>query len=145
MKFPSLVYPGLIALGLFAASTTVSAQSFDVGKSIYLNHCAACHGESGKGNGPVAKQLKSAVSDLTILSKGNPAGMFPVNHVWGVIDGRALVAAHGTRGMPVWGDVFADLKRSGYYGPMGARANTQDFINGRILALMGYLESIQQK
>ncbi len=135
----------LLFLAFSAGANQVSAQAFDVGKNEYLTNCAACHGAAGKGNGPVAKHLKTPVPDLTVLSKNNAAGMFPVNHVWGVIDGRALFTAHGSKAMPVWGKEYTVLKQAGVYGPFAAAMNTQNFVNGRILALIGYIESIQQK
>ena len=45
----------------------------DVGKQMYLKYCASCHGVDGKGNGPVAKQLKIKVIDLTQLRKKTEA------------------------------------------------------------------------
>ena len=36
------------------------------GREVYLDRCVSCHGEKGKGDGPIAKGLKgSPVGDLT--------------------------------------------------------------------------------
>lgn len=35
------------------------------GKALYETHCAPCHGDQGKGNGPLASQLKPSPRDLT--------------------------------------------------------------------------------
>jgi hypothetical protein len=37
-----------------------------------------------------------------VLSKNNN-GVFPLNAVYEVIDGRKSIKAHGTREMPIWG------------------------------------------
>ncbi len=42
------------ALNLDAQPT---APSFTIGKSVYGQHCAACHGELGDGNGPASVWL----------------------------------------------------------------------------------------
>jgi hypothetical protein len=56
----------------------------------------------GNGKGPLSAELKSQPADLTILAKRND-GVFPVNAIYEVIDGRKSVKAHDTREMPIWG------------------------------------------
>ena len=115
----------LIIFGAFA-----SAQEIDAGKAEYRSNCAACHGIDGKGNGPVSKELKTRPTDLTILAKNNN-GVFPVNTVSKVIDGREPVKSHGTREMPIWGY---------RYGPPQAFR-----FKKRILAVIEYLKRVQEK
>jgi|SRR6185503_4001018 mono/diheme cytochrome c family protein len=74
------------------------------GSATFATHCAACHGSSGEGNGPVAATLNVPVPNLRTLAQRN--GTFPREWVASKIDGRALPAAHGDRAMPVWGSVF---------------------------------------
>ena len=66
---------------------------------LYRRYCTACHGISGRGDGPAAKTLSPPPTDLTRLRAGIPKLME-------LIDGRRAVAAHGTASMPVWGEVF---------------------------------------
>jgi len=75
------------------------------GKQMYLQYCSSCHGRTGIGNGPVSRDLKVKVPDLTILAKKN-RGIYPLDDVMATIDGRRLVRAHGDREMPVWGEIF---------------------------------------
>ena len=77
------------------------------------------------------------VPPLTGLAAAN-GGVFPMQEVVAIIDGRTDVRAHGS-GMPVWGTVYQD--------PMAGAVSGQspDLIaRGRILSLAYYLESIQE-
>ncbi len=74
--------------------------------ALYLDNCATCHGTYGEGDGPMAPELAVALKDLRYLSARN-AGQFPERFVRDIIDGRAMRAAHGPEGMPVWGAEFA--------------------------------------
>jgi mono/diheme cytochrome c family protein len=102
------------------------------GRVLYVEHCASCHGASGRGDGPAAGSLRNQPSDLTRYAQKN-GGVFPSEQLRGVIDGRG-VGAHGSVEMPVWGSVF---KASG----TGGEAVTR----GRIDAIVAYLQSLQQR
>lgn len=41
------------------------AASLKEGRRLWDAHCAACHGSTGRGNGPEAPRLEKAVPDLT--------------------------------------------------------------------------------
>jgi mono/diheme cytochrome c family protein len=98
--------PTLLAALAFALGCSSRNLEEPSGREVYLRHCAACHGELGKGDGPVAGSLRRPPTDLTAIAQR--AGGFDERHVMQVIDGRALVAEHGTRSMPVWGVVFEE-------------------------------------
>jgi mono/diheme cytochrome c family protein len=100
------------------------------GRALYVQHCVACHGPSGRGDGPAAQSLKTPPGDLTKLSQ-KEAG-FSIDRVMIWIDGEKASTAHGTREMPVWGREF---RRQG--GEAGAF--------GEVYALARYLQSIQKQ
>lgn len=139
----------LIIFGAIAGlSAGASAQGNDVGKAEYYSSCAACHGIDAKGNGPVGKEMKTPPTDLTILAKKNN-GVLPVNKLHQIIDGRELLASHGTREMPIWGyrfvppQHFAPKKADDFvYLPPGS---PEAAVQGRILAVIDYLNRIQEK
>jgi len=81
------------------------------GSEMYLAYCASCHGPKGLGDGPVAPHLKTAVPDLTTLSRQNQ-GNFPTRRVSQVIRGEVGVKTHGLQDMPVWGPFFLSLNNS---------------------------------
>ncbi len=105
------------------------------GQGLYLQHCASCHGESGEGTGPVAASLKRAPSDLTRIAERN-GGRFDEADVMSFIDGRRVVAEHGSREMPVWGAVFQEENRAGHYPAYTSLLHSR--------ALTDYLRSIQR-
>ncbi len=71
----------------------------------YYRLCAVCHGEEARGDGPMARMLKTPPPDLTVLARNN-AGHFPFLRVLEMIDGRNMVEVHGNREMPVWGQLL---------------------------------------
>ena len=73
------------------------------GADEYYRLCAVCHGEGGRGDGPMTRVLKTPPPNLTLLAKNN-GGHFPFLSVLEMIDGRNMYAAHGSREMPVWGE-----------------------------------------
>ena len=92
------------AAALLFASHAPAAED-DLGARLFFNHCAACHGPQGEGDGPVAATMRVAVPNLRSLAMRN-GGVFPTDAVRTYIDGRKTPAAHGDRQMPIWGDVF---------------------------------------
>lgn len=103
------------------------------GADLFKAYCAVCHGIDAKGNGPMAKSLRTAPPDLTRISARN-GGSFPSARVRNVISGEeALGAGHGTREMPIWGPIFSQIGRDQNLGLV------------RIDSLARYLESLQTK
>lgn len=97
-----------MSIGLAICALMPSARAFgddDGGKQMYLKYCASCHGSTGQGDGPVSRDLKINVPDLTLLRAKNK-GIYPLDRVMSSIDGGRVVRAHGTRTMPIWGEVF---------------------------------------
>jgi mono/diheme cytochrome c family protein len=111
-----------IVTWLFVITGLGWAEDAVPGKTEYLSSCAACHGEDGKGGGVLSSALKEPPADLTTLSRRN-GGHFPIAAVTEIIDGQTLIAAHGTREMPIWG---FDVK-----------------VRNRIPAIVDYLARIQ--
>ena len=114
----------MVATIIVGFSAVGRTQGIDAGKAAYLSSCAACHGEDAKGNGVLSPVLKTPPADLTTLARRND-GVFPIAAVNEIIDGRTLIAAHGTREMPIWGfDVM---------------------VRNRIAEIIDYLNRIQRK
>ena len=128
-------------LAAAAAGTAVAGERTSIGAREYTANCAVCHGAGGKGDGPYAASLTVKVPDLTVLTKNN-GGVFPANMVFSLIDGRAEVAGHGPREMPVWGEDYLSQAGREYDDyPI----NREAFVRGRILALIDHLYQLQVK
>ena len=135
----SLACITLLALAGTAAPTW-AADKPDIGKREYQSNCVACHGDNGKG-GSYVDFLKVTPPDLTQLSKKN-GGVFPLERVYNVIDGRQEVKAHGPRDMPVWGRDYM-IKAGEHYGDVAY--DPEAYVRGKILALIDYLNRLQAK
>ena len=136
----------VLGVALFVLPICVYAQGIDIGKREYVNSCAVCHGDSGRGDGPIAADLKTAPADITALQKNN-IGVFPFGRVYEVIDGRRMIVGHGSSDMPVWGDRFK--KYNAELAELALKFNTpidsEAFVRGRILALIRYISILQAK
>lgn len=123
---------GAAALWIFASSSTAvaggQAPYIAKGRKLFLQHCASCHGETGKGQGPVAAAMKTGPPDLTAIKA--PGEKFPFARVAAVIDGEKEVIAHGPRKMPVWGTIFK-------------RSEGEALKEASIYSLAKFIESIQ--
>jgi mono/diheme cytochrome c family protein len=101
------------------------------GKDIFVEYCASCHGVDGKGEGPVAKSLKTQPTDLTTLLKKNE-GKYPAGFVSAVLKFGRNLAAHGSQEMPIWGSRFRTMDSSS--DPTGQR---------HVDAVVAYIEALQ--
>lgn len=122
-----------LAICALGAAESAQADANAIGRTIYLNHCATCHGNDGDGKGITSTYQGLAVPDLTELSAG---GDFPRAHVIRVIDGSAEIRAHGSP-MPAWGTEFERFFSRGLDNP---EAEAQAWI----ATLADYLEDIQK-
>jgi mono/diheme cytochrome c family protein len=135
-------------LAMVAAIAVMSAahaqDGLTIGKAEYLRSCAACHGTGGRGDGIVVKALIKPPPDLTKLTEANK-GVFPFARVYDAIDGRIAVIAHGTRDMPVWGDVYTREWNVGLPAGLASKEIAESMMRVRILALIEYLSTLQGK
>jgi Cytochrome c len=91
MRLHPLLGTALLAVPFIAVPAAVLAQQTAPGADEFRNSCAVCHGEDGRGDGPLAKVLTVKPADLTQIAKRND-GVFPVEKVSETIDGRQQVA-----------------------------------------------------
>lgn len=125
----------ITALGLNTG--IAAAQDAEIGKTLYDDYCAACHGAGAQGDGDMANLMTIPAPNLTLLANNND-GEFPMLQVLHIIDGRTGVRAHGGA-MPVFGRVFA----SNGMGPANPYGSVLE-VRGRVLSLAMYLESLQK-
>jgi mono/diheme cytochrome c family protein len=121
------------ATGRGEPAGTAKPERIALGRLSYRIHCASCHGEAGRGHGPMAEYLKIPPTDLTRLALSRQ-GRFPRAEVYDAIDGRREVRGHGPSSMPVWGATFQDRGRD---------TPQEREVREQILDLVAYVESIQ--
>jgi hypothetical protein len=111
------------------------------GRRLYQWYCEFCHGMKGKGDGPMSASLTVKPADLTQIRKKH-GGKFPFWETYRRIEGedgsQQEVRGHGSRVTPIWGAVFKRQKKQ-----QGAHLQ-EEFVIGRLLSLMYYLESVQE-
>jgi len=122
-------------------STGAIAQELTIGEWTFEDRCAVCHGDGGRGDGPMARLLTPPPSNLTVLARENN-GVYPFGRVYQVIDGRVSVTGHGTTAMPIWGSHFTldALPATRHPG-----IDPEEVVQGRILGLVYYIQSLQVK
>jgi len=79
-----------------------SEDSIASGETIFVTHCAVCHGESGRGDGPTAASLAMKPADLH------------ESHVQDLTDGGLFyIITKGRAGtpMPAWEDILDEDER----------------------------------
>jgi mono/diheme cytochrome c family protein len=128
----------LLVLPMLVSAQSTSTQRVDFGQQEFQSHCAACHGRDGKGNGSITGLLRKSPPDLTLLSRSN-GGIFPMSRVYDSIIGDD-VKAHGSRDMPVWGQVYrlraGEHYADTYYDP-------EAYVRIRVLAVVEYINRLQ--
>jgi mono/diheme cytochrome c family protein len=96
----------LAALAATGLALPAGAQPADLakGKALYLEHCAACHGKEGKGDGPDAKDLNPKPRNHT---DGTYMNRLRDNYLFTVIKNGGKVVGKSDQ-MPGWGNILSD-------------------------------------
>jgi mono/diheme cytochrome c family protein len=95
----------LVLLALLAPLSVSAEPDPSRGATLFVDYCAACHGVSATGDGPMAPILSVQPSDLTTLAQVND-GTFPAERVVRHVDGQIEVLPHGGP-MPVFATILA--------------------------------------
>lgn len=126
---------GSVALAPAQPLPPIPGETVSAGQQYFMRYCSACHGTTGRGDGPAAAALRTPPADLTRIAQRR-GRHFPVAEIAAYIDGRTTVPAHGSRDMPVWGERFGEMVGGGSLG--------EEVVRGNLLVLIEYLQSIQQ-
>lgn len=114
-----------------------SAEMLAQGRADFNKHCAPCHSESGKGNGPELKVIPGIKpKDLTSIASKN-GGVFPYRDVEDTIDGRKVIPSHKRFDMPFWG---VNFQQQGQEFSPASEAKARK----RIDAIVDYIATLQR-
>jgi FtsP/CotA-like multicopper oxidase with cupredoxin domain len=100
----SLNDPEVWDLVAYIWQSNTTSERLVEGQRLYAQNCAACHGESGTGNGVFAAGVKAQNGKLP-ANFGDPASMLGASPA--LLQGKILRGGMGT-GMPYWGPIFSD-------------------------------------
>jgi mono/diheme cytochrome c family protein len=105
-------------------------EDYNSGAYLFKTFCASCHGEAGRGDGPVADLSTPRASDLTTL-KQRAGGTFPRARVMATLDGTARVNGH--EAMPNWMNVLRRTERG-----------DEKAVRQRLEALVDHVDGLQK-
>ncbi len=89
-----------LAAGEFENPVPATTESLNLGKSLYDVHCQTCHGDEGRGDGPVGLKFAVAPMDLTM------------DYVQFQPDGQIFFTiSHGSIAMPFYRDSIPEDDR----------------------------------
>lgn len=89
-----------LAAGEFENPVPATPDSLNLGKSLYDVHCQTCHGDEGRGDGPVGLKFAVAPMDLTM------------DYVQFQPDGQIFFTiSHGSIAMPFYRDSIPEDDR----------------------------------
>lgn len=98
---------GSLTLALLVVGTVAGnsyGQNQAEGKKLYTNFCSACHGDTGKGDGPSGRALPARAADHTngaVMNQFNDKFLVDVITKGGSAVGKSSF-------MPAWGSSFND-------------------------------------
>jgi mono/diheme cytochrome c family protein len=78
----------------------LTAETIRAGEQIFLLNCASCHGETGKGDGPLSRTLTPKPSDLALLA----ASVDDAYIYWRIAEGGAGMRSS----MPAWKSILTE-------------------------------------
>lgn len=124
-----LVYGSLSSCDAAPPEGSRAAQA-KLGKVHYMEYCSSCHGTNAQG--VKIDSLAVLPPDLTRITARRKTGEFPVLYVARKIDGRTMPESHGSRQMPIWGEVFSEEELL-----------DESQISGKLGEIIAYLINIQ--
>ena len=108
-------------------------EDYSSGAYLYRAFCATCHGETGKGDGPVADIADRRPADLTILRRNN-GGTYPRDRVLRVLENVEPIPGHEPPAMPNWRNVLKTTE-----------GGNERVIRTRLEALADHVGTLQEK
>jgi mono/diheme cytochrome c family protein/plastocyanin len=91
------------------ANTTEA--TLEQGASLFAQNCAACHGETGAGDGVMSDSVTAATMEPNASTPGGPADFTDPSRMLGaspaLLHGKITRGGMGT-GMPYWGPLFTE-------------------------------------
>jgi mono/diheme cytochrome c family protein len=132
MTFRLVMIAGCAAVLLAGPAASQEQTPIVNGRDEFVWNCADCHGQAGRGDGPLAAALIKSPSDLTKIAHRN-LGIFPAQKIFDIVAGQESVVGHQSFQMPKYWERFKQTP------------GQRDFVapEVRIRAIVEYLRQIQ--
>jgi len=112
--YPALPETAVWGLVYQVWSANTTRAGLEQGEQLYRQNCAACHGESGQGDGVFAEEVSArfgqSMPGMDHVT-GTPTDFTDTENMYGaspaLLQGKIIRGGMGT-GMPYWGPIFTD-------------------------------------
>lgn len=133
-RMKHLLLSGLLCVS--GAGSVWAQSTAEDGAALFADHCVACHGAGGRGDGPDAAGLDTTPADLTRIAARRD-GVWPMLEVMSIIDGytrRFTLRAD----MPVLPEIT-----DGPVVDFDTGNGVVHKVPARLIAIANYLETLQ--